>query len=66
MKTIRCVIDKTTGRITIAAEGFSGAECLEATKRLEQGLGLRDPEREMTAEFYNTTATEQTQELGGA
>lgn len=64
MKRIRVIIHRKTGKITISAEGYEGASCLEATKKLREGLGLKEPERELTADYY--TQTEQTQELGGA
>jgi len=64
MKRIIGKIDKRSGKITITTEGFEGATCLEATKKLEEGLGIKEPEREYKAEFYTTT--EQEQQIGGA
>lgn len=63
MKTIRIKIEKKTGKITISTEGYQGAECLAATKKLEDGLGLNDPDRELTDEYHQTTDEQQT--LGG-
>ena len=39
MKSITILIDKTS-RILIRSEGFDGQTCKDATKALEQGLGV--------------------------
>ena len=39
MKTITILIDKTS-RILIRSEGFDGQTCKDATKALEQDLGV--------------------------
>jgi DUF2997 family protein len=64
MKKIKVLIEKKSGKITISPEGYTGSECTEATKKLEEGLGLIEPERELTTEYYQTN--EQQQEIGGA
>jgi hypothetical protein len=64
MKKIVGIIDRKTGRITLTPEGYTGNECIQKTAPLEKGLGLKEPERELTADYY--TQTEQTQELGGS
>lgn len=66
MKQIRCKISKKTGAVTIQTEGYAGASCLEATKKLESGLGIEDSKRELTEEFHNTESVDETQKLGGA
>ena len=39
-KKVIAKIDPKTGKIEIKTEGYAGAECLEATKGLETGLGM--------------------------
>jgi hypothetical protein len=39
MKTISILIDKT-GQVAIKTQGFDGHSCKDATKALEQGLGV--------------------------
>ena len=64
MKKIRVIIHKRTGKLTISAEGYEGQSCLEATKKLREGLGMTEPEREYKPEFYQQT--EQEQQIGGS
>jgi hypothetical protein len=64
MKKIIGIIDRRTGKITITPEGYEGPACLEATRKLEKGLGLKEPERELKPEFYQQV--EQQQQIGGA
>lgn len=64
MKLISARIDKKTGKVTIETQGYEGASCLEATKALEEGLGLKDPERELTADYYKVE-TDNNQSIGG-
>lgn len=61
MKKILIRIEKKTGKVTITPQGYTGSECLEATKKLEEGLGLIDPEREILPEMYQSTETQQEQ-----
>jgi hypothetical protein len=56
-----CVIEvivSPTGETTIQTKGFSGSECLQASRFLEQALGVVAVEQK-TAEFYSTVAQEQ-------
>lgn len=39
MKTISIVIDKA-GQVSMQTNGFDGQNCKDATKTLEQGLGV--------------------------
>lgn len=64
MKRIIAKINKTTGAIEVKTEGYNGAECLEATKGLEQGLGLDQACAVPTSEMYNEEKQDQT--VGGA
>jgi hypothetical protein len=47
-----------TGETTVQTRGYAGADCQQASKFLEQALGVVATEHK-TAEFYNPTALEQ-------
>ena len=47
-----------TGETTVQTKGYAGADCLQASKFLEQALGVVNTERK-TAEFYQPAAIEQ-------
>jgi len=49
---------KKTGETTVQTKGYSGGACIEASKWLEQSLGISINDHK-TAEFYSTTDTEQ-------
>jgi hypothetical protein len=49
-KTIEIVVGPK-GETTVQTRGFSGAECRDASRSLEQALGTRTVEQ-LTAEFY--------------
>ena len=57
-KIIRVIVGPK-GETRIEAKGFSGAECREASRFLEQALGQPVAEQ-LTAEYYQTQASEQT------
>lgn len=63
MKKVLGTIDKKTGKLTFKVEGCAGVECTMLTAPLEIGLGMREPERELLPEFYQTTE-QQTQQQG--
>ena len=63
-KKIVNIVDRTTGKMTISPEGYGGTACVEATKKLEETLGLREPVREPLPEMYQKN--DQIQEVGGA
>jgi hypothetical protein len=46
------------GETTIQTRGFSGGECLQASKFLEQALGISTADRK-TPEFFQGATTEQ-------
>jgi hypothetical protein len=47
------------GETTVETKGYAGGDCLQASRFLEQALGL--PVRDQkTAEFYQTQTTGQT------
>jgi hypothetical protein len=57
VKTIEIAIDPR-GQTKVETKGFTGGECREASKFIEQALGSRTGET-MTAEFYQAQANEQ-------
>ena len=46
------------GETTVQTKGYSGGECLQASKLLEQALGTTIADHK-TPEFYQESATEQ-------
>lgn len=62
MKKILGRINKKTGQMTLSTEGFTGEACLEATRKLREGLGI-EAEPERTADYYKEEVTQQ-QEQG--
>jgi hypothetical protein len=56
-KIIRLIVSPT-GKAKIETKGFTGPECREASKFLEQALGQPTSEQ-LTAEFYQSQATGQ-------
>ena len=57
MKTIEISIDPK-GQSKVETRGFTGNECREASRFLEQALGQRTGET-LTTEFYQDQAAEQ-------
>ena len=58
-KVIRVIVGPK-GETRVETKGFSGGECREASRFLEQAIGQPVGEQ-LTAEFYQTQATEQQQ-----
>jgi hypothetical protein len=58
MKKIIRVIVGPRGEVKIETRGFTGSDCREASKFLEQALGQPVSEQ-LTAEFYQAQATDQ-------
>lgn len=46
------------GEVTVQTKGYTGGDCLQASRFLEQALGVPMNEQR-TAEFYQPTAAEQ-------
>ena len=46
------------GETTVQTKGYSGDACLNASRFLEQALGIASSDRK-TAEFYQSTSVEQ-------
>ena len=53
MKVIEITVN-IIGRTTIETKGFTGSECVEATRALEMALGLKTHE-ERTPEYFVPT-----------
>jgi hypothetical protein len=58
MPRITELIVTKDGQTTIQTKGYSGATCIDASKWLEQALGITTDDRK-TAEFYETLSTDQ-------
>jgi hypothetical protein len=58
-KVIRVIVGPK-GETRVETKGFSGGECREASRFIEQALGQPVGEQ-LTPEFYQTEATEQQQ-----
>ena len=58
MSRIIEVIVSPTGETTIQTKGYAGGDCLQASKFLEDALGVVASEQR-TAEFFETTTAEQ-------
>ena len=52
------VLVSPTGEVTIQTKGYAGSDCLQATKFLEQALGVVSNDRK-TAEFYQEAPVQQ-------
>jgi hypothetical protein len=52
------VVVSPTGETTVQTKGYAGADCLEASRFLEQALGVATADRK-TAEFYETAHAQQ-------
>ena len=50
MKTIEIIVSPT-GETSLKTQGFTGRECLEATRQLEAALGRKLVDR-LTGEFF--------------
>ena len=59
MKIIEIVISPT-GETKIETKGFTGSECRDASKFIEQTLGKQTSEQ-LTAEFHEVASQPQTQ-----
>ena len=52
------VVVSPTGETTVQTKGYAGADCLQASKYLEQALGVATADHK-TAEYYAMTETTQ-------
>ena len=58
MKKIIRVIVSPRGETKVETKGFSGGECREASRFIEQALGQRGDEQ-LTPEFYQEQSADQ-------
>ena len=56
-RVIELIVAKD-GQTTIQTKGYSGSACTEASKWLEEALGITTAERK-TTEFFETVKTDQ-------
>jgi hypothetical protein len=56
-RTIEVIVSRT-GETRIETRGFAGSGCQEASRYLEQALGIRAAEK-LTAEFYHSAVQAQ-------
>ena len=56
-RTIEVVISPK-GEITVQTKGYSGSDCLQASRLLEEALGIKTTDAK-TAEFYEAAVNEQ-------
>ena len=52
------VVISPTGETTVQTKGYTGPDCLQASKFLEQALGVTTTERK-TAEYHQSESVEQ-------
>lgn len=60
MSRIIEVVISPQGETTVQTKGYSGSDCLAATKFLEEALGVVGSDRK-TSEFYGQTTQNQQQ-----
>jgi hypothetical protein len=58
------IIVTPQGEARVQTKGFAGADCQQASRFLEQGLGQRTQEQ-FTAEFHQSTNSVQQQQHAG-
>ena len=59
MSRIIEVIVSPQGETTVQTKGYSGSDCLQASKFLEQALGIAAADRKTSEFFEQPTQTEQ-------
>jgi hypothetical protein len=57
MRIIEITVD-TKGQSKVETRGFTGGECREASRFIEQALGQRTDEK-LTTDFFQTQSSEQ-------
>jgi hypothetical protein len=60
-RIIEVTVSKT-GESTVQTKGYAGGECLNASKFLEQALGVTSADTK-TSEFYQSESAQQQQEI---
>lgn len=64
MRRVIVVIVSPQGETTVQTKGYQGSECIQASKFLENALGVTTADRK-TAEFYHATESCQHQQQQG-
>ncbi len=59
-KTITVTVD-LDGKVELSADGYRGKSCVEATKFLEEALGLDTSGRKKTPDFFASETVKQSQ-----
>lgn len=62
MKIIEIIV-APDGKTQIQTKGFTGSECRDASKLIEQALGTRQSEQ-LTGEFHQAASTQQVAQEG--
>jgi len=60
MSKIIALISKKSGKVQLSVDGVVGESCKELTRPLEEGLGMKEPERTLTSDYYQQTEQQQT------
>lgn len=63
MKTIEITID-TKGEVSVQTKGFSGASCKDASKALEEALGIVRSDTATPEMYQSATTPQQLQQSG--
>ena len=50
------------GEVTVQTKGYAGGDCLQASKSLEQALGVATADHKTPEYFHTTEATQQIQQ----
>lgn len=65
LQEVEVFIDRD-GQVRVEVRGVKGMSCLDVTKALEEALGGRVADRELTPEAYETPAANERQQQRGA
>ena len=57
------IVVSPTGETTLQTKGYTGGECVQASKFLEEALGVKTREQR-TAEYFQTASAEQQLRVG--
>ena len=59
MKTIEVVVSPK-GEVKVQTKGYSGSDCIEASREFEQAIGAKQTEVQTSEFFHQSTSAEQT------
>lgn len=57
MKRIEVIVTPT-GEVKLESRGYSGADCIAATKALEEALGVKESDKK-TTEYFGQSSQQQ-------